>query len=111
MAERPILGFLQNNEQIPDSGLFSAEHNLDHDQVKNVIRRLQGFRYIDAQDSTRTTWVLTEEGKKYAAQGSPEVQLFLAVPEEGSISVVELKKKLGESIDRFAWKYAKEKAR
>ncbi|EFH44076.1 predicted protein [Arabidopsis lyrata subsp. lyrata] len=104
MAERAILGFLQNNEQIPDSGLFSAEHNLDHDQVKNVIRRLQGFRYIDAQDITRTTWVLTEEGNKYAAQGSPEVQLFLAVPEEGSISV----KKLGESIDRFAWKYAKE---
>lgn len=82
---------------------------------------------------------MTEEGKKYAAQGSPEVQLFLAVPEEGSISVVELKvittymyiyiyiwwdllvmllkkmfqilgfqKKLGESVDSFAWKYAKE---
>ncbi|KFK22167.1 hypothetical protein AALP_AAs66836U000100, partial [Arabis alpina] len=54
------------------------------------------------------TWVLTEEGKKYAAQGSPEVQLFLAVPEEGSISVLEPKKKLGESIVSFAWKYAKE---
>ncbi|KFK22169.1 hypothetical protein AALP_AAs66836U000100, partial [Arabis alpina] len=60
------------------------------------------------KDITRKTWVLTEEGKKYAAQGSPEVQLFLAVPEEGSISVLEPKKKLGESIVSFAWKYAKE---
>lgn len=33
---------------------------------------------------------MTDEGKKYAAEGSPEVQLFLAVPEEGSISKDEL---------------------
>lgn len=43
-----------------------------------------------AQDIKRETWVLTEEGKKYAAEGSPEVQLFLAVPAEGSISKDEL---------------------
>jgi phenylalanyl-tRNA synthetase alpha chain len=34
--------------------------------------------------------VLTEEGEKYAEQGSPEVQLFLAVPAEGSILKEEL---------------------
>lgn len=34
--------------------------------------------------------MLTEEGRKYAEKGSPEVQLFLAVPEEGSISKEEL---------------------
>ncbi|XP_023638899.1 phenylalanine--tRNA ligase alpha subunit, cytoplasmic [Capsella rubella] len=106
-TERSILGFLQNSDQISDSGQFSSDHNLDHDQVKNVIKSLQAFRYIDAQEVIRKTWVLTEEGNKYATQGSPEVQLFSAVPEEGSISMVELKKKLGKSID-FAWKYAKE---
>lgn len=42
------------------------------------------------QDIKKETWVLTDEGKKYAAEGSPEVQLFLAVPEEGSISKDEL---------------------
>lgn len=35
------------------------------------------------QDIKRETWVLTEEGNKYAVAGSPEVQLFLAVPPEG----------------------------
>lgn len=34
--------------------------------------------------------MLTEEGEKYAEQGSPEVQLFLAVPAEGSILKEEL---------------------
>lgn len=49
MAEEAILGFLQNNEQITDSGQFSAEFNLDHNEVVNVIKSLHGFRYIDVQ--------------------------------------------------------------
>ncbi|CAL9228583.1 unnamed protein product [Arabidopsis halleri] len=98
MAEEAILGFLQNNEQITDSGQFSAEFNLDHNEVVNVIKSLHAFRYIDVQDIKKETWVLTDEGKKYAAEGSPEVQLFLAVPEEGSISKDELQKKLAPSV-------------
>lgn len=35
------------------------------------------------QDIKREKWVLTDEGKTYAASGSPEVQLFLAIPPEG----------------------------
>ncbi|CAA7020611.1 unnamed protein product [Microthlaspi erraticum] len=99
MAEEAILRFLHNNsEEITDSGQFSAEHNLDHNEVVNVIKSLHGFRYIDVQDIKRETWVLTDEGKKYAAEGAPEVQLFLAVPEEGSISKDELQKKLAPSV-------------
>uniref|UniRef100_A0A1J3EQR0 phenylalanine--tRNA ligase n=1 Tax=Noccaea caerulescens TaxID=107243 RepID=A0A1J3EQR0_NOCCA len=98
MAEEAILGFLKNNEEITDSGQFSSEHNLDHNEVVNVIKSLHGFRYIDVQDIKRETWVLTDEGKKYAAEGTPEIQLFLAVPEEGSISKDELQKKLAPSV-------------
>uniref|UniRef100_A0A1J3D4E5 phenylalanine--tRNA ligase n=2 Tax=Noccaea caerulescens TaxID=107243 RepID=A0A1J3D4E5_NOCCA len=99
MAEEAILRFLHHNsEEITDSGQFSAEHNLDHNEVVNVIKSLHGFRYIDVQDIKRETWVLTDEGKKYAAEGTPEIQLFLAVPEEGSISKDELQKKLAPSV-------------
>ena len=28
-------------------------------------------------------WVLTKEGETYTATGSPEMQLFLAIPPEG----------------------------
>ncbi|ESQ36306.1 hypothetical protein EUTSA_v10007412mg [Eutrema salsugineum] len=102
-----LLGFLQYNEEIPDSRQFSAEHNFDHNQVVSVIQSLLGFRYIEAQDLVWETCVLTDEGKRYATQGSPEVQLFLAVPEEGSISLVDLKEKLGDSFQNFAIGYAK----
>lgn len=45
---------------------------------------------MSVQDIKKETWVLTDEGRKYAAEGSPEVQLFLAVPPEGSIGKDEL---------------------
>lgn len=41
--------------------------------------------------------MLTDEGKTYAGTGSPEVQLFMAIPEEG-ISKEELQKKVDPSV-------------
>ncbi|KAJ0464476.1 putative phenylalanine--tRNA ligase [Helianthus annuus] len=46
-------------------------------------------------DIKKERWQLTAEGKTYAANGSPEFQLFMAVPPEG-ISRAELQKKLGD---------------
>lgn len=90
MADDAILGYLASHDEIPDSGLFASQHGLHHNDVVNVIKSLHGFRYIDAQDINRESWVLTDEGKKYAAEGSPEVQLFLAIPPEGYICKDEL---------------------
>lgn len=42
------------------------------------------------QDIKRETWILTDEGKMYAAAGSPEGQLFFAIPVEGGIPREEL---------------------
>ncbi|KAL5129978.1 Phenylalanine--tRNA ligase alpha subunit, cytoplasmic [Glycine soja] len=97
MAEEAILGYLEKNDEIRDSGEFAAECGIDHNEIVNVIKSLHGFRYVDAQDIKRETWVLTDEGKTYATVGSPEVQLFLAVPQEG-ISKEELQKKLDPSV-------------
>ncbi|KAI4295525.1 hypothetical protein L6164_035565 [Bauhinia variegata] len=96
MAEEAVLSYLEQNQQISDSGQFAAERGIDHNEIVNVIKSLHGFRYVDAEDIKRETWVLTDEGKTYAAAGSPEVQLFLAIPPEG-ISREELQKKLDPS--------------
>ena len=50
---------------------------------------------LAAQDIKR---VLTDEGKKYAAEGSSEIELFLAVPAECSILKDELQKKLDSAV-------------
>ena len=36
-----------------------------------------------SQEIKKESWILTEEGEKYAISASPEVQLFEAVPPEG----------------------------
>ncbi|XP_054777808.1 phenylalanine--tRNA ligase alpha subunit, cytoplasmic [Prosopis cineraria] len=96
MAEEAILSYLEKGEVISDSGVFASERGIDHNEIVNVIKSLHGFRYVDAEDIKREAWVLTDEGKTYAAAGSPEVQLFLAIPPEG-ISKEELQKKLDPS--------------
>ncbi|XP_051147449.1 phenylalanine--tRNA ligase alpha subunit, cytoplasmic [Andrographis paniculata] len=83
MAEEAVLGYLENNEEISDSGNFAEVKGISHDELVNVIKSLNGFRLVDAQDIKREKWVLTNEGELYAKYGSPEVQLFLAVPPEG----------------------------
>ena len=49
MAEEAILGYLETNHEISDSGDFAAERGLDHSDVVNVIKSLHGFRYVDAE--------------------------------------------------------------
>ncbi|KAM1151841.1 hypothetical protein EV1_034179 [Malus domestica] len=97
MAEEAILGYLESKDEISDSGQFAAERGLDHNEVVNVIKSLHGFRYVVAQDIKREMWMLTDEGRAYTATGSPEVQLFLAIPPEG-IPKEELQKKLDPSV-------------
>ncbi|CAL5378525.1 unnamed protein product [Camellia sinensis] len=83
MAEEVVLGFLKKNDEISDSGEFASERGIDHQELTNIIKSLHGFRFVDAQAIKRERWVLTEEGRTYAAAGSPEVQVFLAIPPEG----------------------------
>ncbi|KAL4321590.1 hypothetical protein HN51_066014 [Arachis hypogaea] len=85
MAEEPILGYIQPNKEIKDLVEFAAEKNIDHNEIVNVIKSLYDFRYIDAEDIKRETWVLMDEGKTYTATGSPKFQLFNAIPPEGII--------------------------
>ncbi|KAL0741470.1 hypothetical protein Bca4012_082983 [Brassica carinata] len=109
MAEEAILGFLENNDEIPHSGQFAVEHNLDHEEVKNVIKSLQAFRYIEAQVIKREFFDLTDEGKKYATEGTPEFHFFSAVPEEGTISMDDLKGMLDPSVFDVGSKQAPKK--
>ncbi|KAL2460136.1 putative phenylalanine--tRNA ligase alpha subunit [Abeliophyllum distichum] len=105
MAEEAILGYLEKNEEISDSGKFAEEKGISHDEIVNVIKSLNGFRLVDAEDIKRERWGLTKEGDKYAGAGSPEVQLFLAIPPEG-ITREELQKKLDPSIFKIGCQQA-----
>lgn len=105
MAEKAILEFLKEEDEIPDSQLFAASVGIDHTDLENVIKSLRGFEIIESQDIKKESFVLTDEGKSYAADGSPEVRFFLAVPPEG-ITRDDLKKKLGDNIFNIGLNWA-----
>ncbi|GJX43768.1 phenylalanine--tRNA ligase alpha subunit, cytoplasmic [Tanacetum coccineum] len=97
MAQEAILTYLDKHEEIVDSGEFAVEAGLGHAEVINTIKSLKGSKYVVTQDIKKESCHLTAEGETYAANGSPEYQLFMAIPPEG-ITIVELQKKLGDSI-------------
>ncbi|CAI9769881.1 unnamed protein product [Fraxinus pennsylvanica] len=105
MVEEAVLGYLEKNDEISDSGKFADEKGISHDEIVNVIKSLNGFRLVDAQDIKREKWGLTKEGEIYAGAGSPEVQLFLAIPPEGTTRE-ELQKKLDTSIFKIGCQQA-----
>lgn len=78
---------------IGNSEEWASSSGLDHSVVKDVVKSLHGFGYVEAETVKKVRWVLTAEGKIYTIGGSPEVQVFAAVPAEG-ISTVDLKRKL-----------------
>ena len=49
MAEEAILGYLEKNDEISDSGEFASQTKIDHNEIVNVIKSLHGFRLVDAQ--------------------------------------------------------------
>lgn len=82
-VEDAVLHHLQFHPEIPNSHDFAVSSGFNHDELLNVIRSLHGFSLIDATDIKKESWILTEEGEKYAESASPEVQVFEAVPPEG----------------------------
>ncbi|URD93080.1 phenylalanyl-tRNA synthetase alpha [Musa troglodytarum] len=106
MAEDAILGFLQNNEEIADSHQFAARIEVDHTELENVIKRLNGFEIVEAKDFKKDNYLLSEEGKQYGLEGSPEVNFFLAVP-VGGISLANLKAKLDPKVFSIGSSWAK----
>ncbi|KAL8090019.1 phenylalanine--tRNA ligase alpha subunit, cytoplasmic-like isoform X1 [Apium graveolens] len=105
MAEEAILGFLHENHEIADSGKFATQSGISHDDIVNVVKSLSAFHFVEAQDIKRDSLVLTEEGRAYAAAGSPEVQLVNAIPPEG-ITLKELENKVGSDIFSIGRSYA-----
>ncbi|MCO5601759.1 hypothetical protein L7F22_055884 [Adiantum nelumboides] len=96
-AEDAVLSYLQTHEEISNSEEFSVSQQLDHTELLNVIKSLNGFGYVEAKDIKKEMWVLTDEGSKYASSASPEVQVFEAVTLEG-IQQDQLEKKLEKQV-------------
>ena len=94
--ESLILSTLSSHGSIEDSFAFATLHNLDHQAVIGTLKSLTADQYCVEEPLSTTCWSLTEEGVEIMKRGSPEYQVFHAIPSERGIDVKVLQDSMGE---------------
>jgi phenylalanyl-tRNA synthetase alpha chain len=94
-----ILSTLAKENEISDTYTFSQKTGIDHQMLVGVVKSLLVDRYVVDEPLSTTYWTLTEEGKEVLLRGSAEVQVYNAVPPEGSegLTLAELNERVGSS--------------
>ena len=79
-----IVDALEKDGTIADSYEFAQQKNRHHvNEVVPSIKSLEANNKVITAPITMRTWALTEEAESYVVKGSPEAQIWTAVPAEG----------------------------
>jgi len=78
-----------------------AQTGVVHDEVVGALNSLEGENLIERERLEKPTLTLTEEGAKYASEGTPEFKLVGLVSPDGT-SEAALAEQLGAAVLRFA---------
>lgn len=84
--------------QVQDSADFAEKHDIPHQQLVGLLKSLLSADLITTEDIEHSRFSLTAEARGYLGKGSPEAQVFNAVPAEG-ISLADIKTQLGAAGD------------
>ncbi len=67
-----MLQRLESNNVIHDTLDLAKELNISHVELDNVLKSLSADEYVSLSIIARQLIELTDEGKQYAANGTPE---------------------------------------
>lgn len=93
-AEEQLLAEIAEHQIVSNSSEYASSHSVPHDKIVGVIKSLQAAGLIDAEEQKHASYALTQEATSYLQAGSPEAQVFAAVPQEG-IAQQQIIQKLG----------------
>ena len=68
---------------VEDTWVWAATRAADHQRVVGAVKSLEAEGYVTAEATTTEILALTAEAEGYVARGSPEAQLFAALPVGG----------------------------
>jgi len=71
-VEKTVLKYINDNGEIKNTENFNVELKLDKDAFDNTLKSLTADEYIKLNSIERKEIELTDEGKSYAQNGSPE---------------------------------------
>jgi phenylalanyl-tRNA synthetase alpha chain len=98
-TEQLVLDALASASEINDTYDFASAHGLDHQALIGVIKSLHGDGYVLDEPRTTSFWTLTEEGEETRIKGSPEYQVFNAVPASAEgLDMTALQAALGDVV-------------
>ncbi|ETV97996.1 phenylalanine-tRNA ligase, alpha subunit [Aphanomyces invadans] len=101
-AETQLLQFLHASNTVDDTFAYASNQNLDHELVVGVVKSLLVDAFVTASDLSTSFWVLSDEAESFLAHGSPEVQLFHAIPASEGADKVTLEGVLGAAHFKVA---------
>ncbi len=82
---------------------------IDRSSAASVLEKLSGEKLATLEKKEQTTLVLTEEGKKYSLEGTPEARLVAAVGIESEMPAAVAKAKLSLQEQPIALQWAMRK--
>tara|TARA_B110000285_G_scaffold117118_1_gene132735 strand:- start:414 stop:641 length:228 start_codon:yes stop_codon:yes gene_type:complete len=71
-VEKTVLKYINDNGEIKNTENFDVEQKLDKIAFENTLKSLSAEEYIKLNVIERKEIELTDEGKSYAKNGSPE---------------------------------------
>lgn len=104
--EQVLLQRLAEQGAVADSGVFATELQEDHLKVVGVIKSLEMAEMIAVKDLNHSKYVLTPEAEAYLTAGSPEAQLFAAVPPGEGLTLAAAKASLPSEVSDVGFKQA-----
>lgn len=72
---------------------ISKKYNIDHNKVMGMIKKLETLYYIINLIKSFNTYHLSDEGKQYLKEGSPEFIVIKYVIQNNKCTLEDLKKK------------------
>ena len=78
--ESRVLTTLASTGRIPNSQAFADDASVDHEKVVGTLKSLETAECVSMTAIKEEGIALTPDGESYLAHGSPEFQVFSAVP-------------------------------
>lgn len=91
---------LEEKGEIADSTVLASAREWDHDKLVGVIKSLVNDGQVETTQSKKEGMKLTEEGAKYAKDGTPEAQVFHLLSKKGAMLPDEIAKELDAEISK-----------
>lgn len=101
--ENLILGTLDKNGSIADTADFTVQNNVTAEVVDPVLKSLSALEYIVLEVIERKKIELTDEGKSYAANGSPEFQFVSKMKMGEKVDMAEMESRVGAQIAKIGF--------